>query len=115
MNPPSSRHQHQHRRDFVRTLTFGLSAAALPSDTTAADEPVKDASPLPSPETEAEARMALVLARFGKHLDANARDAVRAEVESITRRAESLRKFPLSNGDGPFPAFTPFRGRLIED
>jgi hypothetical protein len=56
--------------------------------------------------------MELVLARFGKQLDEAGRKKVRGEVQAIVRRAEALRKFPLDNGDGPFPVFHPFRAPL---
>jgi|GEM_PF-3232364 len=104
-----------HRRDFVRTLTLGATATSLAlPEGLADDEPTKkDEAPEvePSP-SEADARMDLVLARFGKHLDPSARESVRAEVEAIVRRAEQLRNFPLDNGDGPFPFFTPYRAPL---
>jgi hypothetical protein len=102
-----------HRRDFVRALTLGASAAALAAPTALRadekDEPKKDE---PARMTEADARMALVLARFGKQLDEKARKSVREEIDSIVRRAEGLRKVPLDNGDGPFPVFHPYRAPL---
>jgi hypothetical protein len=113
-----------HRRDFVRSLALGASAGALllpaavrsedddkdkEKDKAKGDEPKAEPA---KPKTEADARMELVLARFGKHLDADARKAVRDEVNSIVRRAEGLRKFPLTNGDGPYPVFTPYRAPL---
>jgi hypothetical protein len=111
-----------HRRDFVRSLALGASAGVLlrPSAVRADDDDkdnakAKDDQPRAEPEapkTEAAARMELVLARFGKHLDDDARKAVRAEVNSIVRRAEGLRKFPLTNGDGPLPIFQPYRAPL---
>jgi hypothetical protein len=105
-NPESHR-----RRDFVRALVFGAPATSLAlRDAAGNEEPKKDAAP---PRIEADARMELVLARFGTQLDADARASVRAEVESIVRRAEMLRKFPLGNGDGPFPVFTPYRAPLV--
>ncbi len=79
-----------------------------------ADEPVKndrDVNVEPRP-SEADARMALVLARFGGRLDADARKSIREEIEAQVRRAEGLRKFPLDNGDGPFPVFHPYRAPL---
>ena len=96
-----------HRRDFVRALAAaaGLGGSAL------ADEPVKDAKDEPRP-SEADARMALVLSRFGKQLDADARKTIRAEIEAQVRRAEMLRKIPLENGDGPVPVFHPYRAPL---
>jgi hypothetical protein len=105
---------HLHRRQFVRGLAAGASAAALaPTSPVIGNEPDKEAAPRIEPaKTETDARMELVLSRFGKHLDDNTRDVVRAEVASIVHRAESLRKFPLTNGDGPFSVFTPFRAPL---
>lgn len=101
-----------HRRDFVRTLALGASAGLVADRVLVrADEP-KDVAPIPQPgppKTEADARMELVLARFGPQLDDAARAVVRAEVEAITRLAEGLRQFPLENGDAPFFVFTPFR------
>ena len=111
------------RRDFVQTLAVATGACLAPSavradDPKKEDEPKKQDAAKPKSEktakdsaasNEVEARMALVLARFGKHLDADARKSVRSEIESLVRRAETLRKFPLDNGDGPFPVFTPFR------
>lgn len=107
------------RRDFARALA--LAAVAAPS--ALADEPKaddkdkpKDASKPepPKPPDEVDARMALILARFGKHaqLDDKARAAIRGEIAGIVRRGEALRKVPLGNGDGPFPVFHPFKAPL---
>ena len=107
-----------HRRDFVRTLALGASAAALTSPACArADDPRFVGPPEPEPEpepipSEVEARMDLVLSRFGTMLDAGRRKAVEARVAAIVRRAEALRKFELDNGEGPFPVFTPYRAPL---
>src|SRR5438309_1945041 len=104
-----------HRRDFVRSLALGASAVALtsPSPVRAEDDKEKEKSAkpddAPKPKTEADARMDLVLARFGKQLDEAARKSIRAEVEDHVRRAQALRKIPLDNGDGPFPVFRPYR------
>jgi hypothetical protein len=111
--PPEARN----RRDFVRALVVGSSAATLAGHPARSDEKPgqdKPASPEapPKPKSEADARMDLVLARFGKSLDDDARASVRGEVEAIVRRAEQLRRFPLDNGDGPFPVFIPFRAPL---
>jgi len=107
-----------HRRDFVRTLALGASAAALTSPACGgADAPPFVGPPKPKPEPEAipsevRARMGLVSSRFGTMLDAEGRKAVEARVAAIVRRAEALRKFELDNGDGPFPVFTPYRAPL---
>jgi hypothetical protein len=79
-------------------LTIPRLADAHPAD-----------DPKPTESSETDARMALVVARFGKHLDAEARKAIRADVEAIVNRAALLRKFPLSNGDQPYPTFAPYR------
>jgi hypothetical protein len=103
-----------HRRDFVRGLGLGAAAGLLtPPDLARADDPKPkdDAKPEPS-QTEADGRMQLVLARFGKQLDDDARKAVRQEIDGIVSRAERLRKFELTNGDGPFFVFAAYRGPL---
>jgi hypothetical protein len=107
----------RNRRDFVRTLALGASAGALmaPVSIRADDPEKKDDKPKPdaeSPKSEAAARMELVLARFGKQLDDEARKAVRKEIDAIVKRAELLRKIQLDNGEGPFPIFTPYRAPL---
>src|SRR5262249_48746275 len=109
-----------HRRDFVRSLALGASAAALTGPAgagggkgkTKAKEQEKGKEKEEVKRTEADARMELVVARFGKQLDEAARKSVRAEIEGHVRRAEALRKIPLDNGDGPFPVFRPYRAPL---
>jgi hypothetical protein len=105
-----------HRRGFVRSLVLGGTAATLAPRTAAADEkPDQDKDKVTSspPRTEADARMDLILARFGGQLDEAARASVREGIEAQVRRAETLRKFPLDNGDGPFPVFIPYRGPIV--
>jgi hypothetical protein len=110
-----------HRRDFVRSLAAGASAAALmlPASARADDDTKKDAKPKDqknepeAPKTEVDARMDFVLARFGKHLDEEAQKSVRSELNGMVRRAETLRKFALENGDGPFPVFRPYRAPVV--
>ncbi len=102
-----------HRRDFVRTLALGTTAGALTTPARApADEPDPTPDRLERDSTEADARMALIVARFGGHLDDEARKSVRSEVESIVRRVESLRTYPLDNGDAPMPMFVAYRAPL---
>ena len=106
-DPPPPR-----RRDFVKGLAFGGTAGLLGETAPArADDPPKQPPATDAAKTasEADARMELVLAGFGPKLDEAARKVVRAEVDSITRRAEALRRFELDNGDSPFPVFTPYR------
>lgn len=101
-----------HRRDFVRALALGGTAAltACPAPANAAQDKPKDDST--KARSEVDARMELLLARYGQYLDDAARKAVRNEVESIVKRGEQLRKFGLTNGDEPFPVFTPYRAPL---
>ena len=99
-----------HRRDFVRTLGLAGSVGLLGRNVSQAQEPDK---PAPAPEaTEADARMALIVARYGKHLDDDARRSVRSDVEAVIRRGNRMRAFELSNGDEPMPVFTPYRSAL---
>lgn len=100
-----------HRRDFVRTLALGGACGTLGAGRSArADDPPKADEPKDSPEVEA--RMQMLIARFGESLDDEARAAVRKDVETVVRRGESLRKFALENGDAPLPIFRPYRAPL---
>jgi hypothetical protein len=104
------------RRDFARALAAAAVVApgALADEPKAADETKDKPKEGPKPPDEVDARMALLLARYGKHaqLDEKARAAIRNEVAGVVRRGEALRKVPLGNGDGPFPVFHPYRGPL---
>ena len=101
------------RRRFVCSLALAAPAALACTPLRADDPPAKaegnDETP---PATEVDARMALVLQRYGDRLDEDALERVRTEVEAMTNRAEQLRKFDLDNGDGPMPVFTPYRAPL---
>ena len=98
-----------HRREFARVVALG-GISGLVARPALADDDKKDEPP--KPKSEADARMDLILARHGKYLDDDGKKAVRAEVESIVRRGETLRKFALTNGDEPFPVFKPYRAPL---
>jgi hypothetical protein len=97
------------RRGFVRTLALGgaagLVARSAPAGT---QDPAEDDRPDP----EVEARMALILARYGERLDDESRKAIYREVEGIVRRGRRLKDYPLDNGDEPFPIFHPYRKPL---
>lgn len=108
---PPDRPAPPHRRDLLRALALA-APASLAMATPAAHA---DDEPKPEPEAqpnEVDARMALILARFGPQLDESARRTIRDEIASHVRRAEALRQFPLDNGAGPFPVFTPYRAPL---
>lgn len=105
-----------HRREFVRTLVLGSSAglalrggsATLRADDAPEPKPPEDESPDPT-EAEINARMNLIVARYGDRLDAEARETIRREVAGIVRRGQALRAYPLDNGDGPASVWTPYR------
>jgi hypothetical protein len=113
-----------HRREFVRSLALGASAGLVAAATASAaaqeekaksaqDEKPKQDKPKDEPtRTEADARMDLIIARYGKHLDEAARKVVRNEVQQHIRRAETLKRFALTNGDEPYPVFKPYRAPL---
>ena len=106
-----------HRRDFVRTVMVAGTTGWMAAPEAGADEPKDDSKAADQAKVtpdEAEARMQLILARFGRHekIDDAARKAIREEVAAIVSRAEALRKFTLTNGDGPLPVFTPYRGGI---
>jgi hypothetical protein len=108
---PPDRPVTPHRRDLLRSLALA-APAGLTLATPAAhadDEPKTAPEALP---TEVDARMALILARFGPQLDEDARRTVRDEIAAHVRRSEALRQIPLDNGTGPFPVFTPYRAPL---
>ena len=58
---------------------------------------------------EADARLAVVLARFGDRLDDADRAAVRTRIVEQVAEAAELRAVPLQNGDEPDFVFAPFR------
>ena len=106
------------RADATRHITAATSSArprasgALGRDparstNAEADEPKER----PNPKTEADARMELVLARYGTKLDEAARKKVRGEVEAIVRRAEALRKFAARQRRRPLPRLPPLPRR----
>jgi hypothetical protein len=101
-----------HRRNFVRAIALGGSTIALTRPAQADDEKTTPKDEPSKLRSEVDARMDLILARFGKHLDDEAKKSIRAEVESIVKRGEQMRKFELTNGDEPFPVFTPYRAPL---
>lgn len=98
-----------HRRDFVRGLAVVGSVAGLGRSARADDDPDKKD---PDLTAEINARMDLILSRYGASLDEAARNAIRLDLESIVRRADALRQFELTNGDEPFPVFIPYRSPL---
>jgi hypothetical protein len=102
--------QPSHRREFFRWVGWGSGATVLAAPAFAEQEP-------PAPEKdsatlEADARMALVVARFGAHLDEAAKTEVRRQIQGLVRQGAELREVKLENSDAPFPIFRPFRAPL---
>ncbi len=81
------------RRDFAAALAL-LAAAPLHAD---------DAKP--SAE-QADLLLALVKARFGKHLDDRQLDALAKRLASLPATGKRLHGVPLANGDDPVTAFS---------
>lgn len=103
-----------HRRDFAKGVAVTV-AAGFPLTRVRADDPKPDdakKSEPTKPSTEADARMQLIEARFGKYLDDNARREVRSEIEGQVKRAEALRKIEVDYREGPAPVFVPYRAPL---
>ncbi len=101
-----------HRRDFVLGFSLGLVPSLVVPGAQARGDETPPGPPSDPIQAETDARLALVLARFGARLDEEARMAIRSEIESQVRRAEGLRHFALTNGEGPFPVFKPYRSPL---
>lgn len=60
-------------------------------------------------EREIDARLAVVLARFGDRLDDAGRAAIRSRIAEQREQAAELRAVKLQNGDEPDSVFAPFR------
>lgn len=94
------------RRAFAGSAALGALTIADPRRIAQGQEEEKT-----SPhQAEIDARMAMILARYGDRLDDDARNAVRADVEDHLRRMRILKQVPLENGEGPCPLFIPYRG-----
>jgi hypothetical protein len=104
------------RREFVRVVALGGAAGliAQPAPAGSQDEKLDEKKDPAEARREAEvqARMGLILARYGDQLDDDARKSIRRDVEAVVRRGERLRQFALENGDEPFPVFRPYRKPL---
>lgn len=102
-----------HRRDFVRALALGASTSLVAACPARPQEPVQEP---PDPvEAEVDARMSLIVNRYGDRLDDTAREEIRREVTGIVRRGRSLREYPLDNGDGPASVWIPYRAPLARE
>jgi hypothetical protein len=105
---------HEPRRHFIRSLAAGTALALAGSRTSAQDQPARQDEGLDPFDAEVDARMDLILARYGSKLDEAAREAVREDVRGLVRRGTRLKEFALDNGDGPALVFRAYRGPLEE-
>jgi hypothetical protein len=105
------------RRDFARTVGVTAAAALLPARARAANEP-KSAPPSPpatklppASQAEADARVAMIVGRYGTRLSA----AERADLARLSHDAQEqldrLRAFALDVGDEPAHVFRAPRRR----
>jgi hypothetical protein len=106
------------RRHFVKSMAagaaVGLAAGGSKGAAPAQDKPAQDDKPKDPIDAEVEVRMALILARYGEHLDADAQKAIESDVRSMVNRARRLKAYDLDNGDGPMPVFVPYRAPARE-
>jgi hypothetical protein len=105
---------HEPRRHFIRSLAAGTALAMTGWRAGAQDLPARQDEGLDPFDAEVDARMALILARYGSKLDEAARETIREDVRSLVRRGTRLKQFALDNGDGPALVFRAYRGPLEE-
>lgn len=91
----------QPRRAFFRGVAgFAAAGTAIGASAPAIQEPAAEKKP-DAFRAEVDARMGILLARYGDRLDDKARESIRRDIESNVRRARRLREYALTNGDGP--------------
>jgi hypothetical protein len=98
------------RRDFARAATAVAGAALLPRPTAAQPATVSahERAPVKLPaaaQSEADARVAMLLARWSARLTPPERAAVATLVARSQAALETLRAAPLDIGDAPAPQF----------
>lgn len=91
---------------FVNRRRFlgGLAATAAAAAPAAAAEP-----PAPQLSPETEAQFQAVLARHGKRLSAEQKEAVRRALADQAKAVEAVRGFPLTDADEPALPFRVYR------
>jgi hypothetical protein len=85
------------RRDFGLLLAVGVTIPSL-AGASAAREKEK-------PRAQDEALLAIVRARYGKHLTAEQLEKIHQRLKSAVTRGEELKRVPLTNADDPIAAF----------
>jgi hypothetical protein len=84
----------------VSRREFTLAVAAAPLAAAGASAAENDAELSPD-----EALLAIVRDRYGKHLTAEQLKAIHRGIQRMNARAETLKRYPLHNGDDPAVAF----------
>ena len=105
------------RRDFARTVGVAAGAALLPMSARA-EEPAKPNAPPPPPtklsvagQAEAEARVQMIVARYGARLSAAERADLARLSSDAQQQLDKLRAFPLDVSDEPAHLFRAPRRR----
>ncbi len=94
------------RRNFFGRLA---AVAAVPATVAKAHQDPK-AGDTPDPlQAEIDARLALLVARYGDRLDDEAHRTIRDDLRQHLRRSRRLKSFALENGDGPSCLLVPYR------
>lgn len=94
------------RREFARRAAIASAATLLPANLpVSAPLPPQQPSKLPplSPESQAEAdaRTQLAFAQYGSRLSAEQKSELARLSAGLQRQLDSLRAFPVDNGDDP--------------
>jgi hypothetical protein len=106
------------RRDFARTIGVAAGVALLPP-ARADEKPARPTSPTPPPSTklspasqaEAEARVQMIVARYGARLSAQERADLARLSHDAQEQLDKLRAFPLDLADEPAHIFRAPRRR----
>jgi hypothetical protein len=108
------------RREFARSAAAALAATALLKPAAAtADDAAKATPPAPptahkfsaAAQTEVEARVQLIVARYGARLSAAERADLLRMSGDLQESLEKIRAYPLDPSDQPAPTFRAPRRR----
>lgn len=91
------------RRDFAKSSII----AAVATSVTAADAP-------PPPNAEAEARVALILGKYGDRFTEQQKKEIRERVAGVQGGLDAMRAYPLPNDVEPATLFRVYRAPKTE-
>ncbi len=105
------------RRDFAKSAAFAAAAAALGKGRQlVAEEPAKPVPPSPPPaaaklpassHAEAEARAQAIFRKYGHRFTDAHKQMIRAHCLDVQGALDTMRAYPLENGDEPAAVFRP--------